>query len=1270
MSLELNLLPPATALETAHRKLNLQRSEVQRFQGCLGAFVSGIDDAETEEHAKNRLRTFLNDAFYKERHDINTKGRTDLVIHNGPTSDTRARVLIETKSPGNSNEMISAANPNRKALHELLLYYLREVHDENNIVLARLIVSNAHEWFIFDAAEFDALCRDDKKVLSEFKTWNDGKSSRSRTDDFYRNIAAPFFERCEAELDAVYFKIDDYVRLDPDRRGDARTLAALYKILSPVYLLKQTVANDSNTLNSDFYRELLHILGLNEVEEKSGGKRRVIQRVEEGEERQTGAVIENTILQLRAKLPELGDERYAEFGDDKEEQCFNIALELALTWINRILFLKLLESQLLRFHGGDRKYHFVNTQTLGEYDDVQELFSQVLNCPRADRDEDLRARYDHIPYLNSSLFHVSKLESDTITIGSLNDKREIKLYGRTVLRDGKDKRRSGTMRTLAYLLEFLDAYDFATENEGEVLKRPKSLISATVLGLIFEKINGYREGAVYTPGFITMFMARESLRLCVLHRFNETYDWHCKDLEQLRDHMLRQDIDAADANKLVDDIKICDPAVGSGHFLVSVLNELIAVKSELRILCDEEGRPLPIQCTVINDELAVDWRDTQDNFVYGVNSKGGKRGVDNDVQRVQTALFNNKRRAIENSLFGVDINSNSANICRLRLWIELLKHAYYIPADNYGDLEVLPNIDINIKVGNSIISRFDLDEPLATMASASIKQIELYLTYVETYKSSRDWIAKHKLLEQIEGIKQAFSNFLSQNDPDLARYRKAAAQLYDLELAEDGLFNSDKKDAKKDEKREAKIAKLRLQVAELKEKVEEKRSGKLLHKSFEWRYEFPELLDATYTFKGFDLILANPPYIRQEEIREIKPLLKERYESYSGTADIFVYFFERAVDLLRTGGVMAFITANKYMRAGYGEKIREFLSEQVQIDRLIDFGDAQVFEEATAYPSILIAEKIPPDADHDILAHNWSATSDLKQAHKILRDEHFNLPQSSLRGDGWRLESRESLALLDKLRSKGRPLGELVQGKMYRGILTGFNEAFVIDAATRQALIDEDASAAEIIKPWLRGRDVKRWRVEYSGLYIIFTRRGIDIDAYPSVKRHLEQYKQRLTPGIKGGRKPGSYKWYELQDAIDYWQEFEKPKIIYPDIAHKCEFSISTDSEYCDCTIFLIPDHSYYLAALLNSNLIQYLIPKITPTIRGGYMRFKTIYLCQLPVVSSDPAMQIRIELLAKEIEKSPGESTELETQLNAEVYKLYDLTPAEIKLIESEISA
>ena len=603
--MKLAILKPSKALNLAFRKVKPQRTEIESFKANLIHLLDQINLKESEEFHKNIISKFLHDTYYDKRFYINTKHRNDLVIHNDKTAKSSVGVIIEAKSPANRSEMLTKSNINTKAFQELVLYYLRERITHKNLEVKHLIVTNIHEWFIFDANIFERLFAKNKTLVKQFEDFEAGRLSGKNTDFFYREIAAPFIENISHEIELTYFDVQDYEKpLRNASQKDDTKLISLFKLLSPEHLLKLPFANDSNTLDKRFYSELLHILGLTET--KQGGKK-LIGRNKEGQ-RNTGSILEDTIIQLDSldKINRL--EKPSQYGETHQERLFNVALELSITWINRILFLKLLEAQLISYHKGDKSYSFLNHDRIKEYDDLNILFFQVLAKGTDERNDDVKKLYQKVPYLNSSLFEPTEMEHVTLFISNLHDNKTIPIIGNTVLKDSHGKKRTGNLPTLQYLFDFLNAYDFSSEGSEDIQEDNKTLINASVLGLIFEKINGYKDGSFFTPGFITMYMCRETIRKAVVQKFNEVKNWNCTDFNELYNHIEDRD----EANDIINSIKVCDPAVGSGHFLVSALNEFITIKSDLRVLQDREGRRLKEYAVeIVNDELMVTDEDSE-----------------------------------------------------------------------------------------------------------------------------------------------------------------------------------------------------------------------------------------------------------------------------------------------------------------------------------------------------------------------------------------------------------------------------------------------------------------------------------------------------------------------------------------------------------------------------------------------------------------------------------------------------------------------------------
>jgi adenine-specific DNA-methyltransferase len=1259
--MRLQTVPFKKTLNKAYQKTKPTRPEIEVFKANLIALLDHIKHEESEEHVKNHLRDFLNNTWYKDRHMVNTKGRTDLVIHEDKTATSKAAVLFEVKRPKNTADMLTLAQGNSKALQELVLYYLQERIEHQNSDIKYLIITNVQEWYIFDASHFDRLFYQNKALRKEYEDWKNGRKARSGTDFFYEDIAKPFIADLDEEVPVAHFNIKDFEQpLRNADKADDKALIPLYKVFSPQHLLKQSFANDSNSLDKSFYTELLYLIGLEEV--KDGGKK-VIKRCAP-ERRQPGSLLENAINTLEST------DRWRKVKQEGtiDEHLFQIGLELCITWMNRLLFLKLLEAQLVKYHG-TRERMFLHTGLLRDFDEVNELFFDVLAKLPKDRSAVVQQKFEAIPYLNSSLFEISDLEADTLFISNLKDRFRIKPLSSTVLKDQQGKRLSDELPILDYLFRFLDAYDFASEGSEEIQEESKTLINASVLGLIFEKLNGYKDGSFFTPGFITMYMARETLRRAIVQKFNERYQIDCAHFDDVKNYSATRfkAADVLEMNAVVNSIRICDPAVGSGHFLVSALNEMLAIKSELGILADSTGVRLSgYEARVENDELIVACNDGQDLFEYraGANGAFGK-----DMQRVQQTLFTEKQTIIERCLFGVDINPNSVKICRLRLWIELLKNTFYRDGTTHGQLETLPNIDINIKTGNSLISRFALDADLSKALKSLKFDINTYRGYVQDYQHATDKETKRGLLMLIDQIKGNFRSEIHRNDPLNQKKSKVAGQI--INLGQVGLFGETAEEAKK---RKAEIDKLSTELVKLEAQLKEIEGNKIYENAFEWRFEFPEVLDAEGKFTGFDVVIGNPPYIRQEELTPFKAHFQEHYRTFAGTADLYVYFVERGMQVLRQGGQFSYILPNKWMRAGYGDKLRRFVKEQ-RIMGIHDFGDLPVFEEATTYPCVFEMERSAPSANFK--AVNIKTLDFDSNLSSYITENQFEVSLAGLQDNGWTLSNITVQNLLQKLRNGGTPLGDYVDGKIYRGILTGCNEAFFIDGVTRERLIAEDPRSVELIKPFLAGRDIKQYQTPKSDKFLIFTRRGIDVEQYPAILNHLELFRTQLTPKPKDftgkdwpGRKEGTYKWYEIQDSVDYWEEFEPPKIVYQEImTYQC-FSYDTQSLFLNKTVFFLTRSKLSLLGLLNSKCTWFYLQCIAPKIQGGALTMQTPYVNSIPIPARFETYEPQFEALVTRIldakRADPAADTSaLEREIDVLVYGLYGLGAEDVAVVE-----
>lgn len=1208
--MKLKELKPRKALNKAFLKVKPNRTEIESFKTNLIQLLNRTNDTESEEFHKNLVSDFLKDTYYKQNHFINTKGRNDLVIHNGQNANSTVGVILEAKKPTNKAEMISTKKINAKAFHELVLYYLRERITHKNLEVKHLVATNINEWFIFDATLFDRLFAQNKNLVKQFNDFECGRLADTKTDFFYKQIAEPFIDTITAEIEFTYFNIQDFQKpLRNTDKADDNALIALFKLLSPEHLLKLPFTNDSNSLDKRFYSELLHIIGLTETKE---GSKKLIQRNQAGE-RHTGTILEDAIIQLDSldKLSRL--EKPNQFGNTQQERLFNVALELSITWINRILFLKLLEAQLITYHKGDKSYSFLNPDKIKNYDDLNSLFFQVLARRYDERNEDVKKAFEKTPYLNSSLFEPTSIEQVTLFISNLKDDKTIPIFSQTVLKDQHGKKRTGNILTLQYLFEFLDAYDFGAEGGEEIQEDNKTLINASVLGLIFEKINGYKDGSFFTPGFITMYMCRETIRKAVLQKFNETKKWNCTALEELYDKIE----DRKEANKIVNSIKICDPAVGSGHFLVSALNEMIAVKNDLKILQDRDGKRLKeYQVEVVNDELIVTDEEGE-LFEYNPNNK--------ESQRIQETLFHEKQTIIENCLFGVDINSNSVKICRLRLWIELLKNAYY---KNATELETLPNIDINIKCGNSLVSRFAIDADLKQALKKSKWTIDSYRIAVDTYRNAESKEQKREMERLIADIKSDFRSEISLNDPKVKKLRKLSGDMYQM-INQGQLFEMSKKEKAGWNK---KVQQLTEETNKLETEIEEIKANKIFENAFEWRFEFPEVLNDDGDFVGFDVVIGNPPYGVKLSEFEIH-FYRNKYESIIGHAEIYYMFIELALtQILKDKTHLSYIIPNAWLSNKYARGIRELILKNFKPIEIINFNQKVVFEDAQVETCILTIEKTkglkPVEVGQDL---------DVKFT--------FN-PETWLNDDNLIINFSESPAIqsiLTKINSNPKKLNDILDiSNGCKPYQAGYGKNL-----SGQPLTTEDVKNRIYHS---KTKETENFYCELKG-------------------KHVKPYSiSQSTDFINWGD------WLmSPKDSHYYFQ----PKILIRQIIGK-KFICSIDNSNA------IADQSLYIAvpyegreasleailAVLNSKLYGFYFRKFYSEEDDLFPKIKVNELKRLPF--KQPSIKIEQKLadftrkILEEKEKNSGfDSLVIENQIDQLVYQLYGLAEEEIKIVE-----
>ena len=734
-------------------------------------------------------------------------------------------------------------------------------------------------------------------------------------------------------------------------------------------------------------------------------------------------------------------------------------------------------------------------------------------------------RRGEVPFLNGGLFEMQEYDSRN-AVNIPNDK-------------------------FAEILKLFERYNFtvteSTPLDIEVAVDPE------MLGKVFEELVTGRHdtGSYYTPRPVVSFMCRESLKICLQNKTDETQE------------TLQKFVDDEDATEIrnpekvlqvLQTLRICDPACGSGAYLLGMMGELLRLREALF--------------------------------------------KSNEIDPGTT--YQRKLDIIQKNLYGVDKDEFAVNIAMLRLWLSL--------AVDYEDEvpEPLPNLDYKVATGDSLTGPAPEDMSLANPLIQEIQEWQgVYLvTHVEVEKQQ-----------------------------------------------------------------------LREVIAELKENLQGWQANK---DEFVWQVEFPQV----FQDGGFDIVIGNPPYVRQELIRSIKPALKKLFpDVYTGTADLYVYFYRRGAELLRASGILTYISSNKFLRAAYSEKLRIFFTDDQCIHRLLDFGSLQVFK-ASVDTCILLSENSISD-EGAFLAATFRDEADIPRLSDAFQECAFSMHAHDLSPDGWVLTSSDALRLLDRLRNIGTPLEEYVNGRLYRGVITGCNDAFIIDASTREYLIDEDAGSDELIKPLLRGRNLRRWKAEATKEYLIVIASSanrewswsdarssseaeqIFAEIYPAIHSHLSLYRDRLI-----ARDDQGVFWWELR-SCSYYAEFEKSKIIYPDISPSMRACYDNTKAYCLQTTYILPTEDLSLLAILNSQLVDWYarhkFQSLNDPWAGGGLRFIAQYMKHVPIADRTAAQKAELSHLVEQILADPESDgvREIERKIDELVYQLYGLTDTEIELIK-----
>lgn len=954
-----------------------------------------------------------------------------------------------------------------------------------------------------------------------------------------------------------------------------------------------------------------------------------------------------------------------------------------ILWLNRILFLKLIESNLVRFND-DKNLKFLNFKKIPDFDKLSELFFEILAKERSTRK---KSEFAYLPYLNSSLFEKQSIEN-TLEISNLNNDLKLNYYKNTVLKDDKCKTKKGQVGLLEYLFEFLDSFDFGSDDEQSEILSQKELISSSVLGNVFEKLNGYKEGSFYTPSFITSYMCKESITKVVLDKFNTQFDLDAKDISELRKSLRKEDKKAQ--KELLNSIKICDPAVGSGHFLVSALNVMLSIYDELNLF-DEE-----FYLEVQNDEILITGR--KGEFIEYKRPSTPK----DKAHLIQQELFHTKKDIIENNLFGVDINPNSCEITKLRLWIELLKHSFYQSFDdeNYHDLKTLPNIDINIKCGNSLVSYFETGKSLSHYPNIK-ERMSKYKRIVKDYKEGF-YTDKNLIAKEIKNLQESFKNFCLKD-----KFNKEIKQLTNGANEYSKKYGDFLADEHHDEKFKSFFSKNMFEFS-FDEKVAIKEFANLKKEydnifnlesnhPFEWRFEFPEILDDDGNFKGFDLIIGNPPYIKEAENKELFTNTK-KLRTYQGKMDIWYHFVGRGFDILKNNGYLAFIATNNWVTNSGAKKLRNIVLEESQILSLVDFSSFMVFDSASIQTMIMSFQKTKPPKNYEFhFAKITTQTPIYEDALSLLKNEKtqnneilsINLTPKKFIDKTLNFTKSDYEELFNKIQKYGKfyleekevangihPHYDFINNR----INSNHNFAFKIGQGIF-GLSEEEKEKLKLtklennlVKPYYDTQNfLKFFFKKNNHQWLIYTNSSFknpnSMDDYPNLKKHLDKFQNVIT----SDNKP-----YGLHRARDEKFFTGSPRIV---ALRKCvgepKFSYVDFDCYVSATFYVIKTQRInvkYLTAILNSKLVAFWL-KHKGKMQGNNYQIDKEPLLNIPIVDTnsknkklaDELINLVDEILkAKEQDKNAN-TQELENKINSLVYKLYNLTEDEIKIIENK---
>ncbi|GAA8016433.1 hypothetical protein HpMS68_05380 [Helicobacter pylori] len=1177
-----------------HNPQEPKKETIENFEKEINSLLENAPRQDDEEFQKNEINKFLKNAY---GYDCNTNKKVDSAIY----VDKEVRVLIEVKALNKKTEFPkNRENPLSKAFCQMVLYFLEEI--ENNNSLKHAIICNAHEFFLFDCKDLFFL-KEDKRIKKFYDNYAKKEGTDSSKSKFYKDLEQYLQKDFQGELRYTYFNLSD----------DFKELPLIYQVLSHEVLLKQKKTLDANTLNKDFYEELLYILGLEEQNEK--GK---------------------ILIKPSHTQNSLSDALKKQYNNLDDEEV----MALLIAWNNRILFLRLLESLLISFKHFEKP--FLTIENFTNFNALNTLFFEVLAKKNNERLKEIKEGkiLGKIPYLNSSLFDKTPLELKGHEIRLLKNE-SLEVYPKSIFKKDKNYQEKKDFSLLEYLFTFLHVYDFTTtpkdikDNKNTSESR---LINPSVLGLVFEKLNGYKEGSFYTPSFITSYMCKESITPIVLDKFNQKYNIECEKLKELKNYLKNsyKEDKRKEYLQVLLALRICDPAVGSGHFLVSALNEMVRIAYELGLIA---SLPLDATLELENDEILI--KISNKPFIYTRPSSEKEQS-----HHIQKELFELKKSIIENCLFGVDINPNSCEITKLRLWIELLKYSYYIfeEGKNTNALETLPNIDINIKCGNSLIFNFPLNSKLTigqTLEfSKNLKaEIKEYKNSVMLYKEGLG--EKAKILQNIAKLKSLIINYFIEQH-QAKRHLKESLKAFISEYG-DGIFdistafgmemlkiarhkdNNYKFVPTLTKKQPSPIGveanKLLIKIKECYETLENLKNSKTL----EWRFEFPEVLDDEGDFLGFDCIIGNPPYMQVK-----KGLYSSIFYPFSEGKDIgkqntYKVFIELGFNLTKQKGLISLITQSSIMCDCSAQFTRELLLKYCQIHYFVEFNKKQkLFSNVIQGVCILEFLKDRPSKEHafKIAINNTQIQMNQIQYDQIKQDEilkFFPLYEIPLIKSG-------EMEIVRKIKTDKILLRDLLEKSLQGNI----NTIHLKD------IQNQKETNGRIYK----GANCHRYFLDTQYLFAK--------DNQITQQIFEKNYYQNI---IVTQNITGTSDAYRIHANLI---EVKNQEMLFLDT---CNLSYCKERE-----------HAKFLVGLLNSRLLDWLFRKTSTNNHVNLYELETLPIPQITKSNQPTAHKITdcAKAILEAKEKDPKANTQkLEKEIDALVYQLYNLTDEEIKIIE-----